>query len=107
MRSALKNLRLTTIGLLSYTMLLFGCGQAMLSDEHLANRSKKEFVKMKQKETISSNASHQAKIKEIGERIAGVAQVDLPGTSGNLWFFKKVMPMLLPCLAVRWELTVD
>jgi len=60
MRSVFRNLRLTTIGLVSYTMLLFGCGQAMLSDEHLANRSKKEFVKMKQKETISSNASHQA-----------------------------------------------
>ena len=106
MRSALKNLRLTTIGLLSYTMLLFGCGQAMLSDEHLANRSKKEFVKMKQKETISSNASHQAKIKEIGERIAGVAQVDLPGTEWEFVVFQKVMLMLLPCLVARWELTV-
>ena len=85
----LKHLRLTTIVLLGYTMLLFGCGQAMLSDEHLANRSKKEFVKMKQKETISSNASHQAMIKEIGERIARVAQVDLPGTEWEFVVFQK------------------
>ena len=89
MRSVFRNLRFTTIGLVFYTMLLFGCGQAMLSDEHLANRSKKEFVKMKQKETISSNASHQAMIKEIGERIAGVAKVDLPGTEWEFVVFQK------------------
>ena len=61
----------------------------MLSDEHLANRSKKEFVKMKQKETISSNSTHQEMIKEIGERIAGVAQVDLPGTEWEFVVFDK------------------
>ena len=38
----------TVLGLFAYTFLLFGCGQAMLSDEYLANRSKKEFVKMKE-----------------------------------------------------------
>ena len=83
----LRNLRISGVGLVCYTMLLFGCGQAMLSDEHLANRSK-EFVKMKQ-ETLSSNASHQAMIKRIGERIAGVAQVDLPGTEWEFVVFQK------------------
>jgi len=31
----------TVLGLFAYTFLLIGCGQAMLSDEYLANRSKK------------------------------------------------------------------
>ena len=89
MRIFLKGHRHTAVGLVALCFLLFGCGQAMLSDEHLANRSKKEFVKMKKKETISSNVSHQQMIKEIGERIAGVAQVDLPGTDWEFVVFQK------------------
>ena len=84
-----RHLKLSVVGLLTYTLLLFGCGQAMLSDEHLANRSKKEFAKMKQKGTLSSNASQKAMIQEIGERIAGIAQVDLPGTEWEFVVFQK------------------
>lgn len=74
-------------------LLLFaGCGQAMLSDENLARRSKKEFSKMKQKQTLSQNRSYQSMIKEIGERIAGVAQVDLPGTEWEFVVFQKDEP---------------
>jgi len=61
----------------------------MLSDEHLAKRSKKEFVKLKQKETLSSNRSHQRMIEEIGKRIVGVAQIDLPGTEWEFVVFEK------------------
>ncbi len=89
MSSLLRNLLTTIVGPVFYALLLCGCGQAMLSDEHLANRSKREFHKMKQKETISSNGSHQAMIKKIGERIAGVAQVDLPGTEWEFVVFQK------------------
>jgi predicted Zn-dependent protease len=76
-------------GLLFFSCFLFGCGQAMLSDEYLAKRSKKEFVKIKKKETISSNSSQQEMIREIGQRIAGVAQVDLPGTEWEFVVFQK------------------
>ena len=81
--------RWSVLGLFAYTFLLIGCGQAMFSDEYLANRSKKEFVKVKEKETVSSNRSHQQMIQEIGERIAGVAQVDLPGTDWEFVVFQK------------------
>ena len=74
-------------------LLLFaGCGQAMLSDENLARRSKKEFSKMKQNKTLSQNRSYQGMIKEIGERIAGVAQVDLPGTEWEFVVFQNDEP---------------
>jgi len=85
----LRKIRYSLIGGILCTAFLFGCGQAMLSDEHLANRSKKEFAKMKQKETISTNRSQQDMIKEIGERIAGVAQIDLPGTEWEFVVFQK------------------
>jgi len=71
---------------------LGGCGQAMLSDENLARRSKKEFSKMKEKENLSGNFSHQKMIREIGQRIAGVAQVDLPGTEWEFVVFQKEEP---------------
>ena len=61
----------------------------MLSDENLAKRAKRDFNRMKGKETISTNASHNKMIKEIGERIAGVAQVDLPGTEWEFVVFEK------------------
>jgi predicted Zn-dependent protease len=89
MISVLRKIRISLLGGIAFTLLLFGCGQAMLSDEHLANRSKKEFAKMKQKETLSSNRSQQDMIKEIGERIAGVAQIDLPGTEWEFVVFQK------------------
>jgi predicted Zn-dependent protease len=69
-----------------------GCGTAMLSDEHLAKRSKSQFSQMKKSERISSNASHQAMIERIGRRIAGVAQVDLPGTEWEFVVFEKDEP---------------
>ena len=54
----------------------------MLSDEHLARRSKSQFEQMKSKEPVSSNRNDQAMIEEIGKRIAGVAQVDLLARNG-------------------------
>lgn len=89
MLSVLRQPRLTALGLAFYVLLLSGCGQALLSDEHLANRSKKEFGKMKRQESLSSNSAHQAMIKQIGERIAKVAQVDLPGTEWEFVVFQK------------------
>ncbi|MBT3668500.1 MAG: M48 family metallopeptidase [Opitutae bacterium] len=47
---------------------------------------------MKKSERISSNASHKAMIERIGERIAGVAQVDLPGTEWEFVVFEKSEP---------------
>ena len=61
----------------------------MLSDEHLARRSKSQFEQMKSKEPVSSNRNDQAMIEEIGKRIAGVAQVDLPGTEWEFVVFQK------------------
>ncbi|NCZ64233.1 MAG: hypothetical protein EBY62_10675, partial [Cellvibrionales bacterium] len=48
--------------------------------------------KMKQKQALSQNRSYQSMIKEIGERIAGVAQVDLPGTEWEFVVFQKDEP---------------
>ena len=64
----------------------------MLSDEHLARRSKSQFEQMKSKEPVSSNRNDQAMIEEIGKRIAGVAQVDLPGTEWEFVVFQKNEP---------------
>lgn len=69
-----------------------GCGSAMLSDERLAKQSKREFSKIKEKETISSNSDYREMVQEIGERIAGVAQVDLPGTEWEFVVFDKQEP---------------
>ena len=69
-----------------------GCGSAMLSDEHLAKRSKSQFSKMKKSEQLSKNASHKAMIERIGMRISQVAQVDLPGTEWEFVVFDKAEP---------------
>lgn len=69
-----------------------GCGSAMLSDEHLAKRSKSQFSKMKKSEQLSKNASHKAMIERIGKRISRVAQVDLPGTEWEFVVFNKTEP---------------
>jgi predicted Zn-dependent protease len=69
-----------------------GCGTAILSDEHLAKRSKSQFSQMKKSEPISRNGSHKAMIERIGKRIAGVAQVDLPGTEWEFVLFEKNAP---------------
>lgn len=78
------------VGLVLFVCLFggIGCGTAMLSDENLAKRAKRDFNRMKSKETLSTNASHNKMIKEIGERIAGVAQVDLPGTEWEFVVFQ-------------------
>lgn len=72
--------------------LVSGCGSAMLSDEHLAKRSKSQFSQMKKSERLSTNPSHQAMIERIGKRIAGVAKVDLPGTEWEFVVFNKAEP---------------
>ena len=75
-RSLPKSLLLPLrLGLILFVCLFsgMGCGTAMLSDENLAKRAKRDFNRMKGKETLSTNASHNKMIKEIGERIAGVA----------------------------------
>lgn len=59
----------------------------MLSDETLAQKSKSQFSQMKKSEPISKNASHKVMIDRIGRRIAGVAQVDLPGTEWEFVVF--------------------
>ncbi|MBT3540715.1 MAG: M48 family metalloprotease, partial [Opitutae bacterium] len=64
----------------------------MLSDEHLAKRSKSQFSQMKKSERLSTNPTHQAMIERIGERIAGVAKVDLPGTEWEFVVFNKAEP---------------
>ena len=64
----------------------------MLSDESLAKQSKAQFNEMKKRETISSRSSYQKLIREIGERIADVAQVDLPGTEWEFVVFQKGVP---------------
>ena len=84
-------------------LLLFaGCGQAMLSDENLARRSKKEFSKMKQKQALSQNRSYQSMIKEIGERKRGLLRWTFLERSGNLWSFKRMSPMRLRCPVGKW-----
>jgi predicted Zn-dependent protease len=76
--------------LVSFISLHFiGCGSAMLSDESLARRSKAQFDQMKNKQALSSNASHKKMVERIGKRIAGVAQVDLPGTEWEFVVFQK------------------
>ena len=76
--------------LVSFISLHFvGCGTAMLSDESLARRSKAQFDQMKNKQALSSNASHKKMVERIGKRIAGVAQVDLPGTEWEFVVFQK------------------
>jgi predicted Zn-dependent protease len=65
------------------------CGPALLSDEQLAKKAKGQFSQMKKAERLSSNASHKAMINRIGSRIAGVAQVDIPGTEWEFVVFEK------------------
>jgi predicted Zn-dependent protease len=61
----------------------------MLSDEHLAKKAKGHFSQMKKSERLSNNASHKAMVNRIGNRIAGVAQVDIPGTEWEFVVFDK------------------
>lgn len=87
-----KNIYLTSFALIFCNLMFSGCGTAMLSDESLAKRSKKQFSQMKKSEQISNNQSHQTMINRIGRRIAGVAQVDLPGTDWEFVLFEKSEP---------------
>lgn len=66
-----------------------GCESAMLSDEHLAKKAKGHFSQMKKSERLSNNASHKSMVNRIGNRIAGVAQVDIPGTEWEFVVFEK------------------
>jgi predicted Zn-dependent protease len=70
-----------------FLFLFSSCGTAMLSDESLAKKSKSQFSQMKKSEPLSNNASHKAMVQRIGKRIAGVAQVDLPGTEWEFVVF--------------------
>ena len=86
----MKRLRFSTsIALLILSVMGTGCGTAMLSDEHLAKQAKSHFSQMKKSEKLSNNASHKAMVNRIGSRIAGVAQVDLPGTEWEFVVFDK------------------
>jgi len=78
--------------LLALSVFGSGCGSAMLSDEHLAKQSKSQFSQMKRSEKLSNNASHKVMINRIGNRISGVAQVDLPGTEWEFVVFEKNEP---------------
>ena len=62
------------------TLLLSGCGVAMMSDERLARQSKAQFTQLKKKDPVSKNRSYQKMIERIGKRITEVAKVDVPGT---------------------------
>lgn len=86
----MKRLRIPTIvSLLAFCLLGTGCGSAMLSDEHLARQAKGHFSQMKKSERLSNNASYKAMVNRIGNRIAGVAQVDIPGTEWEFVVFEK------------------
>ncbi len=78
--------------LLTFSLFGTGCGTTMLSDEYLANKAKGQFAQMKKAEKISGNASHKAMVNRIGNRISGVAQVDLPGTEWEFVVFEKKEP---------------
>ena len=80
---------LISLFLLLSALLLGGCGTAMLSDAHLAKQAKSQFSQMKKAEKLSKNASYKAMVNRIGKRIAGVAQVDLPGTEWEFVVFDK------------------
>ena len=72
--------------------MLGGCGQALISDEYLANQSSRQFSEMKKSQAVSRNTSDLQMIRRIGERIAQVAKVDLPGTRWEFVVFDKAEP---------------
>ncbi len=69
-----------------------GCGVAMMSDEHLARKSKAQFTQMKKKDPVSQNANYQKMVERIGKRITDVAKVDVPGTEWEFVVFEKSEP---------------
>ena len=74
------------------TLLLSGCGVAMMSDERLARQSKSQFSQMKKKDPVSKNAKYQRMVERIGKRITDVAKVDVPGTEWEFVVFDKSEP---------------
>lgn len=78
--------------LLVSTLLLSGCGVAMMSDERLARQSKAQFTQLKKKDPVSKNRSYQKMIERIGKRITEVAKVDVPGTDWEFVVFDKSEP---------------
>jgi predicted Zn-dependent protease len=78
--------------LLVSTLLLSGCGVAMISDERLARQSKAQFTQLKKKDPVSKNRSYQKMIERIGKRITDVAKVDVPGTDWEFVVFDKSEP---------------
>jgi predicted Zn-dependent protease len=78
--------------LLVSTLLLSGCGVAMMSDERLARQSKAQFTQLKKKDPVSKNRSYQKMIERIGKRITDVAKVDVPGTDWEFVVFDKSEP---------------
>ena len=78
--------------LLVSTLLLSGCGVAVMSDERLARQSKAQFTQLKKKDPVSKNRSYQKMIERIGKRIADVAKVDVPGTDWEFVVFDKSEP---------------
>lgn len=74
------------------TLLLSGCGVAMMSDEHLARQSTAQFTQLKKKDPVSKNRVYQKMIERIGKRITDVAKVDVPGTDWEFIVFDKSEP---------------
>ena len=91
--TSLKLIRIYCCIFAVFSALCFsGCGSAVLSDEHLAERSKNQFAQMKKSERLSNNASYKLLVERIGKRISHVAQVDLPGTEWEFVVFDNKEP---------------
>lgn len=91
MRKLLHTWALLLCSLVS-TLLLSGCGVAMMSDERLARQSKAQFTQLKKKDPVSQNRGYQKMIERIGKRITKVAKVDVPGTDWEFVVFDKSEP---------------
>ena len=74
------------------TLLLSGCGVAIMSDERLARQSTEQFTQLKKKDPVSKNRIYQNMIERIGKRITEVAKVDVPGTDWEFVVFDKSEP---------------
>ena len=69
------------------SLLIGGCGSAILPEEYVASQGHSAFRQIKRQERISTNPGHNAMVKRVAGRIAEASDIELPKTEWEFVVF--------------------
>ncbi len=74
--------------LITLSVLLSGCGAAVLPEGYVASQGHAAFREMKKKERVSTNPRYNAMVKRVAGRLAEVSDIELPKTEWEFVVFE-------------------